>query len=108
MSFTVNQRTREFGIRMVLGANRAAIFRSILLRGGRQISVGLACGVSLAEPAVWALAHLIKNSPFPFRGFDAPVFSIAAALLVAVSLAGMYLPVLRATQVDPMKALRTE
>ena len=108
LSFTVNQRTREFGIRMVLGANRATVFRSILLRGSRQIAVGLACGLALAEPAVLALAHLIKHSPFPFRSFDAPVFSIAAALLVAVSLAGMYLPALRATQVDPMKALRTE
>ena len=108
LSFTVNQRTREFGIRMVLGANRVSVFRSILLRGGRQIAIGLVGGLAIAEPAVWAFAHLIKNSPFPFRSFDAPVFAIAAVLLVAVSLAGMYLPALRATQVDPMKALRTE
>jgi predicted permease len=108
LSFTVNQRTREFGIRMVLGANRTRVFHSILLRGARQIAMGLGCGVALAEPAVWALARLIKNSPFPFRDFDAPVFSIAAALLVAVSTAGMCLPALRATQVDPMKTLRTE
>jgi hypothetical protein len=84
LSFTVNQRTREFGIRMVLGANRVTVFRSILLRGGRQIAVGLACGIALAEPVVWAFAHLIKHSPFPFRSFDASVFSIAAALLVVI------------------------
>ena len=108
LSFAISQRTRELGIRMVLGANRLAIFRSILLRGGRQIVVGLVCGIALAEPAVCAFAHLIKNSPFPFRSFDMSAFSIAAALLVAVSLAGMYLPALRATQVDPMKTLRTE
>ncbi|UWZ84302.1 ADOP family duplicated permease [Occallatibacter riparius] len=108
MSFAISQRTREFGIRMVLGANRAAIFESILLRGGRQIAVGLVCGLALAEPVVWAFAHLIKNSPFPFRSFDGSAFGIAAAILVCVSLAGMYLPARRATQVDPMKALRTE
>jgi predicted permease len=108
LSFMVSLRTREFGIRMVLGANRLTVFRSILLRGGRQIAIGLACGMALAEPLVWAFAHLIKNSPFPFRSFDGPVFSMAAALLVAVSLAGMYVPALRATQVDPMKSLRSE
>jgi ABC-type antimicrobial peptide transport system permease subunit len=108
LSFAVGQRTREFGIRMVLGADRVTVFRSIVLRGGRQILVGLACGVALAEPAVWAFAHLIKNSPYPFRSFDGAVFSIAAVLLVTISLAGMYLPALRATQVDPIKALRTE
>jgi ABC-type antimicrobial peptide transport system permease subunit len=108
LSFAIGQRTREFGVRMVLGANRVAIFRSILLRGGRQIAIGLAAGVALGEPALWTFVHLIKNSPFPFRSFDVPAFGIAAALLVAVSLAAMYLPALRATQVDPMKALRTE
>ena len=108
LSFTVHQRTREFGIRMVLGANRARVFRSILLLGGRQIAIGLACGIALAEPVVWTFAHQIKRSPFPFRSFDPSVFSIAAAMLVVVSLAGMYLPALRATRVDPMKALRTE
>lgn len=108
LSFAVSQRTREFGIRMMLGANRVTVFRSILLRGGQQISIGLACGVALAEPIAWAFGRLIKNSPFPFRSFDAMVFGIAAALLVAISIAGMYLPALRATQVDPMKTLRTE
>ena len=108
LSFAVSQRTREFGIRMVLGANRVTVFRSILLRGGRQIALGLACGIVLAEPGMWALANFIKRSPFPFRIFDSSVLSIAGAVLVAVSLGGMYLPALRATQVDPMKALRTE
>ncbi len=108
LSFAVSQRTREFGIRMVLGANRVRVFRFILLRGGRQIAVGLACGIALAEPTVWGFARLIQKSPFPFRSFDASVFAIAAALLVAVSLAGMCLPALRATQADPMKTLRME
>ena len=108
LSFAVSQSTREFGIRMVLGANRVTVFRSVLLRGARQIAIGLVFGIALAEPAVWAFAHLIKSSPFPFRSFDAPVFSIAAALFVGVSLAGMYLPALRPRQVDPINSLRAE
>jgi predicted permease len=108
LSFAVSQRTREFGVRLVLGANRVTIFRFVLLRGVRQIAVGLACGISLAVPAVLAFAHLVKRSPYPFRSFDTSAYGIAAGLLVAVSLAAMHVPALRATQVDPMNALRTE
>jgi ABC-type antimicrobial peptide transport system permease subunit len=108
LSFAVSQRTREFGVRLVLGANRVTIFRFVLLRGARQIAVGVACGIALAVPAVLAFAHLARRSPFPFRSFDASAYGIAAGLLVAVSLAAMYVPALRATQVDPMNALRTE
>ena len=107
LSFAISQRTREFGVRMVLGANRVAIFRSILLRGARQIAIGLTCGIALAAPAVWTFAHFAKG-PFPIQSFDPSVYGIAAPLLVAVSVAAMYLPALRATQVDPIKALRTE
>jgi ABC-type antimicrobial peptide transport system permease subunit len=108
LSFAINRRTREFGIRMVLGANRAAIFRSIMLRGGRQIAIGLVIGIALAGPAAWTLARLLKRSPIPLQSFDPIIYAIAAVLLVVISLAAMYLPAMRATQVDPMKALRTE
>jgi len=108
LSFVINQHRREFGIRMALGANRFSIFSSILLRGCRQIAVGLVCGIALAEPAAWTFTRLLKNSPLPLRDFDVLVYSIAAGLLVAVCLSAMYLPAIRATQVDPMKALRTD
>ena len=108
LSFAVNQRTREFGVRMVLGANRTAIFKSIMLRGVGQIAVGVVFGIALAEPAAWGLMRLARNSPIPLRSFNAPVYSVTALLLVAVSLVAMFLPALRATRVDPMKALRTE
>ena len=108
LSFVINQRRREFGIRMALGANRPSIFCSILLRGCRQIALGLLCGIALAEPAAWTFTRLLKNSPLPLRNFDVLVYGIAASLLVAVSISAMYLPAMRATQVDPMKALRTD
>ena len=108
LSFAVNQRTREFGIRMVLGANRVAIFRSIMMRGTRQIAIGLLCGFALAEPAAFLFTRLLKRSPLTVQAFDVSLFMITSILLLAVSLAAMYLPALRATRVDPMKALRTE
>lgn len=109
LSFAVNQRTREFGVKMVLGANRSTIFRSIMVRGARQIGIGLLCGMALAEPAAIAFTRvMLKNSPFPIHSFDPLVFGIAALLLVVVSLGAMFLPALRATQVDPIEALRTD
>jgi predicted permease len=108
LSFVINQRRRDFGIRMALGANRLSIFCSVLLRGCWQIAVGLVCGIALAEPAAWTFTRLLKNSPLPLRNFDGLVYSIAGGLLVAVSLAAMYLPAMRATRVDPMKTLRTD
>jgi hypothetical protein len=109
LSFAVNQRTREFGVKMVLGATRRTIFQSIIGRGARQIGIGLLCGIVLAEPASWVFTRvMVKNSPFPVRVFDPIVFGIAAVLLVIVSMAAMFMPALRATQVDPIEALRTE
>jgi predicted permease len=108
LSFAISQRTRELGIRMVLGANRMTIFRSVLQRGSRQIGIGLLCGIALTEPAHWMLVRMTKRSPYPLQSFDLTVYGIAGALLVSVSLAAMYMPARRATQVDPMKALRTE
>jgi ABC-type antimicrobial peptide transport system permease subunit len=108
LSFAVSRRTREFGIRMVLGANRKAVFGAVMLRGIRQIAIGLICGIALAEPGLWGLTRLLKRSNLPFHSFDPLVYGIAALLLVAVSLAAMYLPALRATQVDPIRTLRSD
>lgn len=108
LSFAVNRRTREFGIRMVLGANRVEIFRSIMLRGARQIAIGLLCGIALATPPAFVFKRLTAKSPLPIEVFDTSLYVITAILLLVISLAAMYLPAFRATRVDPMKALRTE
>lgn len=108
LSFAVNQRRREFGIKMVLGANRGRIFRSVTVQAIRNTLFGLVCGIVLAEPAMWALARFQSGSPVPLRGMGPFVFTASALLLAAVSLAATWLPALRATRVDPMHALRAE
>jgi ABC-type antimicrobial peptide transport system permease subunit len=108
LSFAVSRRTREFGIKMMLGADRSAIFRSIISRGIQQITIGVICGVAIVSPAVWILTRLLKDSPLPLKIFDTPVNGIAAVLVVLASLVAMFVPAVRATQVDPMKALTTE
>ena len=108
LSFAVNQRTREFGIKMVLGASRTVIFRLVLLRATKNIALGLVCGLALAEPGMLLFNRLLARSPLPIHPFDAAVFGISAALLAAVSLIAMYVPALRAMRIDPMRTLRTE
>jgi len=108
LSFAVNQRSREFGIKMVLGADRCTIFRSVILRAAKSIAMGLLFGVALAEPAMLLFIHLLARSPLPVHSVDVTVFAVSAVLLTAVSLSAMYLPAARAMRTDPMRALRTE
>jgi ABC-type antimicrobial peptide transport system permease subunit len=108
LSFAVSQRTREFGIQMVLGAPRLAIFRSVILRGTRQVAIGLLFGLAMAAPAAWGFALLVKNSPMPLKTFDPSVYAISAIILSVVGLGAMCLPALRATEVDPIQAIRDQ
>jgi predicted permease len=106
VSFAVSQRTREFGIQMVLGATRPRIFRAVLADGARQIGAGLLFGLAMAGPAAWGLTLLMKKTPLPLKTFDPSVYAISALVLCVVGLAAMYLPALRATRVDPIQAIR--
>ena len=108
LSFAISRRTREFGIQMTLGATQSRIFRSVLIKGLRQIAIGLFCGVVLAMPAALTFAHMTRRSTLPIHAFDISVYGISAVILLAVSLCAMSLPALRATEVDPMQALRCE
>lgn len=108
LTFAIRRRTREFGIRMTLGATRPLIFRGVLTRGLRQIALGLGCGFVLCAPAAWAFLRITKGSWLRVDTFDAAVYCTAALILLLVSLAAMFLPAFRATQVDPMQALRAE
>jgi hypothetical protein len=108
LSFAIRRRTREFGIRMTLGATRPLIFSAVLTRGLRQIALGLVCGAVLCIPSAWTFMRITERSWLRVDTFDASVYGIAAVILLLVSLSAMFLPAFRATQVDPMQALRTE
>jgi len=110
MSFSVNQRTQEFGIRMALGADHACILRMILAQGARQLLIGLGLGLgfslavgTLAGGAISQSAVLFEISPR-----DPLTYTAVAGLLTVVAFIATVVPAVRATRVDPMIALRAE
>ncbi|PYK29221.1 MAG: permease [Verrucomicrobia bacterium] len=109
MSFSVNQRTQEFGIRMALGADAKRIFRMVMTQGAWQLMIGLllgAGGIALLFGVVAAGA--LKNILFKVNALDPTIYFAVAALLTAVAAASCFIPARRATRVDPMVALRYE
>ncbi len=108
MSFSVNQRTQEFGIRMALGADHRRILRMVLSQGGLQLVIGLVLGLGVTVLfAVFARAA-IANQLFDISPLDAPTYFAVALLLTVVAFISTIVPALRATRVDPMIALRAE
>jgi ABC-type antimicrobial peptide transport system permease subunit len=109
MSFSVNQRTQEFGIRMALGADARRIFRMVMTQGAWQLAIGLvlgAGGIALLLGVVAAAA--LKNILFKVNALDPTIYFAVAALLTFVAAASCFVPARRATRVDPMVALRYE
>jgi len=104
MSFIVSQHTHEIGIRMALGAQHRNVITLFLRQGIRLIVVGL--GIGLAGGA--AISRLIAVVLTDISQFDLTAFGIVTAFLTIVALSACYFPARRATQVDPMTALRHE
>jgi putative ABC transport system permease protein len=104
MNYLVIQRTREFGIRVSMGATRADVLRLVLGRAAALIGVGTCLGLAGSV----GLARLIAKLLFGTAPLDPLTFAAAPALLAAVAFAASYLPAWRATRVDPMVALRYE
>jgi putative ABC transport system permease protein len=104
MSYAVEQRVHEIGIRMALGAGAGEVL-SLLLRQDLRLTVlGIAIGLL---GAAW-LTGGMKSLLFGVRPNDPLTFAIVSALLLAVALTATYIPARRATKVDPMVALRFE
>jgi predicted permease len=101
-AYSVTRRTREIGIRLALGAPRREIVGMVLGHGLSLAATGAAIGLTLAALASSALAGFLFGLP----PLDPPAFLGAAALLATMSLAACYVPVRRATRVDPVVALR--
>ena len=103
-SYSVAQRTREIGIRVALGADRRSVLRLILRQGLVLAAIGTAIGVVIAA----AGSTLLESLLYGMRGLDPLTFGAACVLFALVALVASYLPARRATQVDPIVALRAE
>ncbi len=104
VSFSAAQRTREFGIRMALGASRRDILAAVLRQGMQLTLAGMAAGLAGAL----ALSRLLRNMLMGIQSGDPETFVGVSLILLAVALLASYLPARRATRVDPMVALRHE
>jgi predicted permease len=104
MAYAVAQRTREFGIRMALGACAGDVLRLMLTQGARLIGAGVALGLAGA----FAATRLIRSFLYQVSSTDPMAFVLAALLGAAAALLACYIPARRATKVDPMIALRYE
>lgn len=102
VSYSVAQRGQEFGIRLVLGASRADIFRLVLKQG---FALSLA-GVSAGWIAAFALTRLLGSVLYTIGGHDPLTFLVAPPAFLAIALLASYMPARRATRVSPIDILR--
>jgi len=104
MAHLVTLRTREIGVRMALGASRAAIVRMVL----RNAAALVLAGVAIGGAAGWYLTAIAKPFLFGLDAHDPRPFVLSAATLLFAALLASYLPARRAARVDPTVALRSE
>jgi putative ABC transport system permease protein len=108
MSFSVNQRRQEFGVRMALGADANRILRMVVRQGGWQLCIGLGLGLSVTLLIATLARDGLSNFLFNTNPRDPVIYTAVAVLLTLVSLTAILIPARRATRVDPMVALRAE
>jgi putative ABC transport system permease protein len=104
MTFSVAQRTGEIGIRMALGAQRGDVLQMILVNGGRMVGLGLIVGVLGAL----AVTRVIGSLLYKVSSSDPATLAGITLMLTVVGFLACWIPARRATNVDPLVALRTE
>src|SRR5262245_60007568 len=104
LSRAVNERRREIGVRMAVGAKPGDVVRLVLREGAVLVAGGLLVGV----PAAFAAAQLIRAQLYGVQPSDPHTFVLVSAVLGAVACVAMLLPAIRASRVDPLSTLRAE
>jgi predicted permease len=104
VAFGVNQRTREIGIRMAIGAQGRDVVRAMLREGMRLTLIGIGMGLAMSILLGLVLSKVLYGLP----AFDAPTLLGVSALLFGIALLACWVPARRATKVDPLIALRAE
>lgn len=108
MSFSVNRRTQEFGVRMALGAQQRQIVGMVVRQAFWQVALGLVFGLGLALAVATAGGAAISSTLFGVTARDPLVYGAVFVLVAVVSLLAVLVPGRRATRVDPLVALRAE
>jgi len=104
IAYLVSQRTREIGIRIALGAQRAVLLRKFVRQGSLLAAAGIALGLFAAA----GLTHLMSSLLFGVTALDPLTYTVVSALLLVLSVLASYLPARRAMVIDPVDALRGE
>jgi predicted permease len=104
MAYAVSRRTREFGVRLALGATSGDVLRMVVGQGMRTILMGVAIGIA----GSFALTRTVSSLLFGITATDPITFGGVTLLLIVVALLACYLPARHATKVDPVVALRCE
>jgi ABC-type antimicrobial peptide transport system permease subunit len=104
IAYSVNQRVREIGIRMALGAQPGSVYRLILSEAGWLTMMGIALGVAGSVGAT----SLMRSLLFGVSSWDVTTLAAVAAILWIAALVASFLPARRAASVNPVEALRAE
>jgi len=103
-AYSVARRTREIGIRMALGAQAGAVLKMIMREGSIMLVSGIAIGLLLAI----ATARILSGILYGVGALDPVAFTVAPLVLAIAALIATWLPARRATQINPIQALRAE
>jgi macrolide transport system ATP-binding/permease protein len=104
IAYSVSQRTREIGVRMALGAQRASVYQLILKEGARLALWGIAAGIACSLAATLLLRSIL----FGVQSWDVATLATVAIVLAAAALLASYIPAHRAASINPVEALRAE
>ena len=104
LAYTVTRRTREIGIRMALGALRSHVSWLVL----REVVILAAAGMAIALPAAWWLGRFVKSQLFDVAPMDPATIALAIGGLATIALLSALVPTLRATRINPVRAMRQD